>query len=327
MRIRVGLVLALAAAVSALAPSLRADSRNQKARLFGLAGGAALGGLFAATEKGGDPPRLDEQGAWDLALTAGSIGIVVATRFEQPCSGVQCCRWCDAKDGQARLNGLDGRVAEALRWTDRNRADRWSDATLAASFGQAIGYVSLGNRPAALRDGALLLESYALTAALTQATKKIARRPRPYTLRQDPPPGARLDTEEASVSFFSGHTSSAFCMAVATGTIAFARNEKNAGWVLGSGLALATTTGYLRIGADRHYFTDVLVGAVVGSAAGFLVTHLHRPGGSPHAVAGGPAAPGSRAGFTLPLSMGSNRQAALTAAYASGPSLTLRLAW
>ena len=327
MRFRVSLVLAVAAAASALAPSLRADSQDKKARLFGFVAGTALGGVFAASETGGSAPRLAEPGAWDLALTAGSIGIMAATRLEASCRGAQCCRWCDAKDGHPRLNGLDGRVADSLRWTDRNRAHRWSDATLGASFGQAIGYVSLGSRPAALRDGALLVESYALTMAVTQLTKKIARRPRPYAHREDPPPGKRLDTEDARESFFSGHASSSFCMAVATGTIAFARKEKNAGWVLGSGLALAATTSYLRIAADRHYFTDALVGAVVGSAAGFLVPHLHRPADQPASTRLEPVALGRGAGFTLPLALGGTRRGALTAAYAGGPSLTLRLAW
>ena len=327
MRFRVTLVLALASAASALAPSLRADPRNKKARLFGFVAGTALGGVFAATETGGSAPRLDEPGGWDLALTAGSIGIIAAAGIEAPCRGVGCCRWCDAKDGHPHLNGLDGRVADSLRWTDRNRADRWSDATLGASFGQAIGYLSLGNRPAALRDGALLVESYALTMAVTQVAKKIARRPRPYTHREDPPPGVRLDTQDARVSFFSGHTSSTFCLAVATGTIAFARKEKNAGWVLGSGLALAATTGYLRIGADRHYFTDALVGAVVGSAAGFLVPRLQSPADPGASARPEPVALGRGAGFTVPLALRGTRKGALTAAYAGGPSLTLRLVW
>ena len=326
VRLRFTVVLTLASALTVIAPALQAEQgRNKKARLLGLAAGATLGGLMAASEKGDQAPRLDEPRAWDLALTAGSVGIVVASHFQAPCVGVECCRWCDAKDGRPRLNRLDGRVAQALRWTDRHRADVLSDATLAATFGQAIGYVSFGNRPAALRDGALLAESYALTVAVTQVTKKLARRPRPYAHREDPPPGTRLDSQEARVSFFSGHTSSAFCLAVATGAIAFARNEKNAGVVLGSGLALATATGYLRIAADQHYFTDALVGAVVGSAAGFLVPHLHRPSTPTGSVSG--EAPTPRAGFTVPLALGGTRQGALTAAYAGGPSLTLHLAW
>jgi hypothetical protein len=39
-------------------------------------------------------------------------------------------------------------------------------------------------------------------------------------------------------------------------------------------LSLAAATGYLRIAADSHYFSDVLVGAAVGTAVGLLVPHL-----------------------------------------------------
>ena len=47
-------------------------------------------------------------------------------------------------------------------------------------------------------------------------------------------------------------------------------------WI--AGLSFATTGAYLRIAADRHYATDVLTGALVGSAIGFSVPYLaHRP--------------------------------------------------
>jgi hypothetical protein len=214
----------MATVVLPIGRSLHAAEGQMKARLFGLAAGTALGGVFAATGKGGTTPRLEEPGGWDLALTAGSVGILAATKLSKPCTQPGCCRWCDGKDGRDDLNGLDRSVGDAVRWTDRNRADRWSDATAFASYGQAIGYLSFGNRPAALRDGALLLESYAITVAVTRATGKITRRPRPYTHRGDPPPGTSLDTQSARLSFFSGHTSTAFCVAVGTGTIAFVLN-------------------------------------------------------------------------------------------------------
>jgi len=30
-------------------------------------------------------------------------------------------------------------------------------------------------------------------------------------------------------------------------------------------------TGYLRIAADKHYFSDVAIGAAVGTAIGFII--------------------------------------------------------
>jgi len=47
------------------------------------------------------------------------------------------------------------------------------------------------------------------------------------------------------------------------------------------GLAAAAMVGYLRIAADQHYFTDVLVGAAAGSAIGFAVPYgFHRGEGA-----------------------------------------------
>ena len=44
------------------------------------------------------------------------------------------------------------------------------------------------------------------------------------------------------------------------------------------GLVCATAGGYLRIAADQHYATDVITGALVGSAVGFGVPYFfHHP--------------------------------------------------
>ena len=42
--------------------------------------------------------------------------------------------------------------------------------------------------------------------------------------------------------------------------------DKRTIWI--SALGLASATGYLRMAADKHYFSDVLTGAVVGSLVG-----------------------------------------------------------
>ena len=84
---------------------------------------------------------------------------------------------------------------------------------------------------------------------------------------------------DGNLSFFSGHTSFAFSLAVASGTVASMRGYRAAPAVWGVGLGAAAVTGYLRIAADRHYATDVMTGALVGSALGFAVPYLlHRRG-------------------------------------------------
>ena len=71
----------------------------------------------------------------------------------------------------------------------------------------------------------------------------------------------------------------AFSIAVSAGTVASMRGYRWAPLVWATGLTLGATTGYLRMAADRHYFTDVVTGAVVGSAVGFAVPYLLHRGG------------------------------------------------
>ena len=48
-----------------------------------------------------------------------------------------------------------------------------------------------------------------------------------------------------------------------------------------TGIDNAAVTASLRVAAGKHFFTDVLTGAGVGSAVGFLVPYLHRRGEGP----------------------------------------------
>ena len=71
-----------------------------------------------------------------------------------------------------------------------------------------------------------------------------------------------------NLSFFSGHTTLAFAVATAAGTINTLRGYRLAPLVWGAGMTMAVSVGYLRIAADKHYFSDVMTGAVVGSLIG-----------------------------------------------------------
>jgi membrane-associated phospholipid phosphatase len=45
-------------------------------------------------------------------------------------------------------------------------------------------------------------------------------------------------------------------------------------WVIG--MTLASTTAIARVAAGKHFWTDILVGAAVGSATGVAIPALHR---------------------------------------------------
>jgi membrane-associated phospholipid phosphatase len=61
---------------------------------------------------------------------------------------------------------------------------------------------------------------------------------------------------------------------VAAATTAQLRGYRAAPYLWAIGLPLAAFTGYARMAADRHYFTDVLTGALVGSAVAAAVPLL-----------------------------------------------------
>jgi membrane-associated phospholipid phosphatase len=126
-------------------------------------------------------------------------------------------------------------------------------------------------------------QSLALTRFATAGAKMAFDRERPSqtACRESSPDGAGCSTEATShQSFFSGHTSLAF-----TGAGLICAHHLNLDLygsraadvaMCGTALAAATTVGALRLAGDRHYLTDVLVGAGVGFASGYLVpTLLH----------------------------------------------------
>jgi membrane-associated phospholipid phosphatase len=80
--------------------------------------------------------------------------------------------------------------------------------------------------------------------------------------------------KDDNLSFYSGHTSLTFTLATASGTVASLRGYSLAPAIWSAGLGVAALAGWLRIAADKHYLSDVLVGAVAGSLAGVLLPVL-----------------------------------------------------
>jgi len=71
-------------------------------------------------------------------------------------------------------------------------------------------------------------------------------------------------------SFMSGHTTEAFTLA------SVITEHYNALWVKVVAYGLAGTVGYARLNNNRHWTSDVLVGAVVGTYVGKTVVHFNR---------------------------------------------------
>jgi membrane-associated phospholipid phosphatase len=150
----------------------------------------------------------------------------------------------------------------------------------------AISLLAPGGEGAgSARERGLVMETESLLLAMgTTAILKVAvSRPRPYTyLPEDerPPDNVKYDVtqDRAFASFPSGHTSNAF--AAATSGVAFLALERpDLGWgtqmangAVAGGMAMAT--GLLRVDAVQHFPTDVLVGSLIGVAAGTAAAFL-----------------------------------------------------
>ncbi len=123
--------------------------------------------------------------------------------------------------------------------------------------------------------------SFAVTSLMVAVSKASFARERPYVYalncREDPsqPDCGSIDGRR---SFVSGHTAMAFtgaslsCLQHRYLGLHGSRSAGAARCALG--LAAATATATLRIAADRHWASDVVFGAIVGFAAGWLLPRL-----------------------------------------------------
>ena len=125
--------------------------------------------------------------------------------------------------------------------------------------------------------GALLGEVFLVNLALTNLTKVSAQRTRPFVYNPVAPMTEKVKVD-ARRSFFSGHTSVAAAMSVATATI-WCDYHPDSNWkpaVWAGATLVPAAVGFLRVKGGKHFPTDVLTGLAVGAATGYLVPRLHK---------------------------------------------------
>jgi membrane-associated phospholipid phosphatase len=257
----------------------------------------ALALLLAPSRVRANPAELRWSAAVDVPVTVAAGLAWIVTEALKPDLAPARCRWCAA-------DGVDLGVRDALVWRTPSAADTASNVTAfvlapAAAAGAdaliAAHDASIGSVPL---DTLLIAEATLLAADLDQLTKLLVGRERPFVHALDPDAKSRTThPSDNNLSFFSGHTTETFALAAATGTVATLRGYRwaPASWVAGG--ALAAVTGYLRIAADKHWLTDVVVGMLIGAGVGVAVPLIfHRR------VAD--AADGGSGQATSPLSLG-----------------------
>ena len=188
------------------------------------------------------------------------------------------CRWCEP-------NGFDTAVRVAFNPNLTPSADGIGPAHVASNL---VGFIALPlamlglDALLALRDGVfmeafwvdllLIFEATFTAQGINQAVKFAVGRARPYTIGASDELVARgHDVADNNLSFFSGHATFTFALVSSAATVAGLRGYRHAWLLWAAGLPLAATTAILRLAADKHWASDILLGAAFGTGIGILM--------------------------------------------------------
>ena len=187
------------------------------------------------------------------AMSVGLIPTIFSINDTLP-----TCAPCDP----ATLPGID-------RWVVSTERTGWGDASgvgiLALAGGTWYELYNLSNGNA---HGAASLEAVAWTFGANQLAKAIINRNRRVLYSED-----AIEARESvnsHRSMYSGHTSVSFAL----GTSYFLSMSHKKGLARSWPLISSAAIGAMRLAAAKHFPTDVVVGAVLGSATAILMHQI-----------------------------------------------------
>jgi membrane-associated phospholipid phosphatase len=210
----------------------------------------------------------------DLPVTGTLVAGWVLSEFAlKDALAPDACRWC-------ATNGFDTAVRRAF---NPSLSPSSSGLRPAATASDLVGFVALPLVVAGLDalgakdspefwktwavDLLIMVESTFAALAINQAVKFAAGRGRPYTAGADEALLAQArDPNDHFMSFFSGHTTFTVGLSVSAGVIGVLRGYRFAWLTFAVGVPMALATATLRMAADKHWLTDILVGTALGSA-------------------------------------------------------------
>jgi membrane-associated phospholipid phosphatase len=194
-----------------------------------------------------------------------------------------------------------------LPW-DKPFADRYSEsADLASDIGSVLAVAPLTVGAIAWHQGAsngsefatftvMFAQAIAIGNGLNLAVRSLEIWPRPYIYAEngDGKEKAENAKAEAYGSFFSGHATAAFT--VATFTDQWFRtaypHSRYKGIMRATAYSLAGLESVLRVAAGKHFISDIVVGALVGTGVSLGILEIHRNRNENFSVWAGPGVMG-----------------------------------
>ncbi len=125
-------------------------------------------------------------------------------------------------------------------------------------------------------EAIMLTEVILINSGLNLFTRSFKAWPRPY-MHSGEISDAERTNHSASGSFYSGHAANSFAIASFLTTTFNAKypNHHHTKWMALSSFGVATAVSYYRVKAGKHYPTDVVVGALVGTFIGWCIPYIH----------------------------------------------------
>lgn len=224
-------------------------------RVLGLALVVALTPQSAAAQEVDTVPAITWGQVGSVAVAGAAYGLSQILDIN---SGPPDCIPCDPQD----VPGFD-------RWMIRPPVSGFSTASDALIIGLAAGTLGhSGTRDEGLRRMVVGVETVAWTLALSEVSKAVIGRYRPVLYTEEAADAADAITSQRSMP--SGHTANAFALATA-----YWLNNPDVGLPPKIAAMLAAAgIGALRVAGAKHFPSDVLVGALLGSGVAIAVHHI-----------------------------------------------------
>ncbi len=171
------------------------------------------------------------------------------------------------------VNGLDRMAMFGYSESLDKASDYVQYAALALPLALALGV----SQDQAFAAGVIYVEVMTRAFFAKNMVKFLVPRVRPWAYSSDGSQSIPADLERND-SFPSGHTTMAFAAAAFGVTVAVLDLPSGSPWLLpfaASEVSLAVITGSLRVFSGMHFMTDVIAGAVLGTAIGVALPLIH----------------------------------------------------